>query len=205
MAPPVRRAQITEYDALGRVVRVTGQDLAVATTTWDAAAVTDGGNLWHQTITDLRGSQRRSTTGAFGQLAGVELIDASGTDDATSTYDYDVLGNLVSYTGALGARSTATFDWLSQKTSSTDPDLGLWSTTFDDRGLVATVTDARNKRITFTYDQLGRVLTKEECTGAGDPPSCSSTTTLVTYTYDEWAVTWPGSTTTLTPSLATPT
>ncbi len=80
------------YDTLGRVTSVTTPDNATAQTTYSGNVVT---------VTDQAGKQRRSITNALGQLARVDEPDDSGNLGAVSSpaqptnYLYDTLNNLV--------------------------------------------------------------------------------------------------------------
>jgi YD repeat-containing protein len=98
------------------------------------------------------------------------------THYATTTYQYDPLGNLLHTTDISNNVTSMVYDPLSRKTSMTDPDMGAWSYVYDDNGNLTYQTDAKGQTINFTYDKLNRVTQK---TYVG------STTTPVVYTYDE--------------------
>jgi len=101
-----------------------------------------------------------------------------GTPYATTTYAYDVLGNLLTLTDALGNQSTMQYDTLSRKTSMHDPDMGDWTYQYDANGNLIKQTDAKLQQIHFQYDALNRRMQKDYGTqktlGSGD----------VVYTYD---------------------
>ena len=155
--PGGTRSTRSAYDALGRVVVATGVDDALSLRSWAAASAGDDSMVWQETVTDPRGNQRRTTTDSRGNLARVEELDDAGMVQATSTYDYDPFGNLLTFTDAVGNQSTAAFDWLSRKSASQDPDLGTWSSRFDSAGNVLVVTDARGVRQVSSHDPLGRL------------------------------------------------
>jgi len=109
---------------------------------------------------------------ASGRLVKVEECDTSGVVYSTTTYSYDVLNNLVQVKDNSNNTSTMNYDWLSRKTSMSDPDMGSWSYTYDNNGNLQTQTDAKSQAITFTYDALNRLTGK------------SGTGLSVSYTYD---------------------
>src|SRR5439155_14256378 len=88
------------------------------------------------------------------------------------TYQYDVLGNLLSVTDAKGNQSTMQYDTLSRKTSMHDPDMGNWTYAYDAAGNLAQQTDAKSQAIYFRYDMLNRRAQKDYGTqkplGSGD-------------------------------------
>ena len=102
---------------------------------------------------------------------------AVGTPYAT-TYAYDVLGNLLTLTDALGNQSAMQYDTLSRKTFMHDPDMGDWTYQYDANGNLTLQTDTKLQQIHFQYDALNRRVQKDYGTqktlGFGD----------VVYTYD---------------------
>jgi YD repeat-containing protein len=56
------------------------------------------------------------------------------------------------------------YDQRGRKTQVTDTDLGTWNYVFDGFGDLVGQTDARNQQFAMTYDQLGRMLTKQNVT-----------------------------------------
>ena len=101
-----------------------------------------------------------------------------GTVYATTTYHYDVLGNLRSVTDAKGNQSEMQYDTLSRKIFMHDPDMGDWTYQYDPAGNLEKQTDAKGQMIWFQYDALNRRVQKDYATqkaqGSGD----------VVYTYD---------------------
>ena len=104
------------------------------------------------------------------------LISFTQRDGATTTFDYDDLGNLL------------------QETS---PDRGQTNYTHDAAGNVLTKTDARGKVATYTYDALNRVLTESYAdgelitfsydtapNGAGQRASMTDTSGSTSWEYD---------------------
>jgi YD repeat-containing protein len=56
-------------------------------------------------------------------------------------------------------------DSLGRATRTSDPDLGVWTATYDAGSRLVTRTDAKGTVTSMTYDVLGRVLTKTVDTG----------------------------------------
>jgi len=52
------------------------------------------------------------------------------------------------------------YNTLGQRYYMDDPDMGVWTYTYDDNGNLETQTDAKDQTITFTYDELNRVDSK---------------------------------------------
>ncbi|HMZ97187.1 MAG: FG-GAP-like repeat-containing protein [Nitrospira sp.] len=167
----------TSYDALGRVVRMDSPD-----GTRGLACFTD----WVTVTIDAADHRKRETKDAYGRTIRVDEYQGTastcdttvGTPYATTTYQYDVQGNLLSVTDARGNVSTMTYDTLNRKTAMHDPDMGNWSYVYDANGNLTKQTDAKAQILWFRYDALNRRVQKDFTTqkalGAGD----------VRYTYD---------------------
>jgi|GEM_PF-1256444 len=157
------------YDALNRVTTATKPDATTIIHNFDTP--------WQDTATNERGKQKKYYSDAFGRLVKVEELNDSQAVYATTSYTYDVLSNLKTVTDAMSNPTTINYDWLSRKTSMTDPDMGTWSYTYDASSNLITQTDAKGQVLKFEYDTLNR-LTKKCNT------NCSETI-LATYTYDD--------------------
>jgi RHS repeat-associated protein len=158
----------TVYDGLGRVTSVTAADGTITSTDYSVA--------WQQTVTNPRGYKHKYYYDGFGRLTKVEELDASQAVYATTTYSYDVLGNLTQVVDNSSNTSTMGYNWLSRKTSMSDPDMGSWSYQYDNNGNLTSQTDAKGQTIIFTYDALNRLTGKTYPSGSG--------MTNVSYTYD---------------------
>ncbi len=164
------------YDPVGRVTQATNPD---------TSRMLSCTSNWVTTTIDANNHRRRETRDAYGRLAKVDEYTSTystcdttaGTPYATTTYQYDVLGNLLSVTDAKGNQSTMSYDSLSRKTSMHDPDMGNWTYTYDAAGNLTQQTDAKSQAIYFRYDALNRRAQKDYGTqkpGSGD----------VMYSYD---------------------
>ena len=76
---------VSEYDALGRVTRVTAPDGSATTTSY-------AGNT--TTVTDPAGKRKKFTYDAFGNMTQVAEPDAQGNLTVFTNYTYDTLGRL---------------------------------------------------------------------------------------------------------------
>lgn len=155
-------------DGLGRPTSITAPD----ETTYSS----DYSVPWQETVTNPRGFKHRYYYDAFERLTKVEELDASDDIYATTTYSYDALDNLIQVVDAHGNTTTMNYDWLSHKTSMTDPDMGSWSYEYDGNGNLIIQTDAKNQTITSAYDALNRVTNIAYPAGSGMVD--------VTYAYD---------------------
>jgi RHS repeat-associated protein len=168
---------IYTYDEIGRPSQVTHSD---GTRTLRCYS------LWSTATIDGNNHLRRQTHDAFGRM--IQSDEYTGTQTAcpstypavyaTTAYLYDPLGNLTQVTDGTGNVTTMKYDWLSRKSSMTDPDMGAWKYEYDAAGNLTKQTDAKGQLIYFQYDVLHRLRQKDYGTqktlGSGDVP----------YTYD---------------------
>jgi RHS repeat-associated protein len=152
------------YDALGRVISVTTPDSAIVSTVYSGNTVT---------VTDQAGKDRQSTTDALGRLTQVIEDPGTGGLNYTTTYAYDVLGNLKTVTQGSQTRSF-TYDSLSRLKSTVNPESGTINYVYDNNDNLTQKTDARSISITISYDVLNRPTLK----------NYSDTTPDVAYFYD---------------------
>jgi RHS repeat-associated protein len=152
---------VYEYDPLGRVTKVTNPDGTILRKFYSRGRTT---------IVDANNHQKVEERDVYGRLVKVE--EYSGTYPsaslyATTTYQYDVLGNLTDvYDAATNPNHThITYDSLSRKKNMTDPDMGYWQYTYDPNGNLLTQIDAKNQTITFGYDDINRITLKDYPTG----------------------------------------
>jgi RHS repeat-associated protein len=159
------RVSTTEYDALGRAVKVTAPDGTFTTSTYDAA-----GRM--TAATDARGNTTTYTLDNAGRSTAV--TNALGQ---TTSYTYDDAGKQLTMTDALGRTTTTLYDTLGRPTKVTAHD-GTFTETFydtagrrtaqkDAAGLVTNyeydsqsrltaVIDAQSQRTEYRYDSFGR-------------------------------------------------
>lgn len=162
----------TEFDALGRAVRVTrpyyaGEAPVWLETAYDALGRTvleinaDGAATRHlydgltTTVINELGQSRTTVKDSQGNV--VEVSDAI---EGLTSYSYDAAGSLTATTDPSGNVMTASFDLRGRRVLSNDPDLGSTSFTYNVLGELVSQTDAKSQTISYSYDLLGRVLTR---------------------------------------------
>jgi len=166
---------LLDSDPVGRTTKVTRADSSRELACYNA-------KLGVTVTIDGENHRKRETRDAFGRLTKVEeytgtytTCDTSvGTPYATTTYTYDVLGNLRYVYDANGNRTEMRYDSLGRKYWMRDLDMGDWSYGHDANGNLVSQTDAKQQTIGFVYDPLNRVTLKDYPSG-----------TDVVFTYDE--------------------
>jgi RHS repeat-associated protein len=148
------------YDAIGRVQQITHPDTSRSLFCY---------SLWSTATIDAGNHMKRESKDAYGRL--LQVDEYTGTQSvcpstypapyATTTYQYDVLGNLRFVTDAKGNQSEMRYDTLSRKTFMHDPDMGDWTYYYDGVGNLLLQADFTNQLVTqFSYDKLNRVKTR---------------------------------------------
>ncbi|MFE7972808.1 polymorphic toxin-type HINT domain-containing protein [Streptomyces shenzhenensis] len=182
------------YDGLGRVLTVTpvhhsyAQTGATAMNGDKPVPTTDRRTRYeygldHTVIRQPQGTPAsRVWTDALGRTVRQDTFTDAALTEAgavTTTYDYDVRGDLVTTTDDVGNTRTWTYDALGRVTDTTDPDTGATHTEYDAYGRVDSARDARGQTVTYTYERLNRV---EEVRAT--PPDSATATLVQTYAYD---------------------
>lgn len=148
------------YDAVGRVTQIQNPDNTFTYTCY---------NDWVTVTIDANNHRKRETRDAYGRLKRVDeyqgtypppCTTAEGSPYATTSYDYDVLGNLRFVTDHLGNVTEMRYDTLSRKIYMKDPDMGVWTYAYDGVGNLLQQTDAKGQTILFSYDKLNRLVQK---------------------------------------------
>jgi RHS repeat-associated protein len=169
----------SEFDALGRVIKVETPDGAQAKTAYD-------GN--RTLVTDQAGKQRISKTNAVGQLKDIwEITSADSSSVSVSfpsqtlsagyqtSYQYDTLNNLTTVSQGIQTR-TFQYDSLSRLKQAQNPESGTINYSYDANGNLLSKIDARQITTNFAYDNLNRVISRSYADGV---------TPQVNYTYDD--------------------
>src|SRR5208283_3732280 len=81
---------------------------------------------------------------------------------ATTSYVYDVRGNLTTVTDAHNNVTTINYDNLGRKIGMNDPDMGQWHYGYDGNGNLIWQQDAKGQVISFQYDGLNRLKNKTD-------------------------------------------
>ncbi|MBL7197061.1 MAG: RHS repeat-associated core domain-containing protein, partial [Candidatus Omnitrophica bacterium] len=147
------------YDPLGRVTQTIRPDNKVSQNIYAITTV--------ETI-NVNAQRKRITKDAYGRIVTVE--EFNGGEIYTTTYEYDVLGNLIKTIDTLNNITTIKYDSLGRKIDMNCPSMGYWQYSYDDVGNLKTQTDNKGEAIIFDYDDINRLKSKS---------------TGVTYTYDQ--------------------
>lgn len=97
----------------------------------------------------------------------------------TTTYEYDLRGDMVTSTDDVGNTRTWKYDALGRVTDTTDPDAGAAHTDYDAYGRVDKATDARGQTVSYTYERLNRVEQVKVT-----PKGSTTATPVQSYAYD---------------------
>ncbi len=162
----------TEYDALGRPVKVTAPGNLVV-----QKAYRD----WSELTLDANGHQRRSVQNGLGRLIEVHTYtgqyaapDWNAGTRIVMRYEYDAQSHLTGVQDANGNVTRIYYDPWGRKTSLEDPSMGRWSYRYDAAGNLISQTDAEGNTLRFVYDSLNRLVRKQ-----------AGAVVLATYEYDQ--------------------
>jgi RHS repeat-associated protein len=152
----VKSQSVTEFDRASRAVanikRSAGQELWRTTITYGGDRVMsdppDGGTPTTK-ITDARGHVVELRQHSGGSPAGAY--------DAT-TYTYNKKNQLSQVRDTAGNLWKYTYDLDGRQLTADDPDKGLFTTTYNAYGDVATTVDANSAKLVYEYDSLGRKI-----------------------------------------------
>lgn len=147
------------YDDLGRQVRAE----------WLRA-----GEVAHATVTEYGpntvtatgpdGNKVRTTTDGLGR--DVEVAEWDGESWVSSTYTYDLAGNLLTATDPAGNTVASNYNMAGWLASRDDPNRGHAEFTYNLAGQQTSATDALGKKVFSVFDQVGRTV--ETRLGASD-------------------------------------
>jgi len=165
----------SEHDALGRVIHQEvhdDQNTLLSVEDWTFNGV--GNVLAHD---DTLGRDSHFTHDALGRITSATAAYGT-TAQATTQYEYDLVGNVIRLTDPAGNETTFEYDALGNKTSMTDALDHTATFVYDNAGRMESATDRNGRRRDFTYDAVGRLLTETWYNAA------SSLTETLEYTYD---------------------
>ncbi|KAB8145948.1 hypothetical protein F8S13_02405 [Chloroflexia bacterium SDU3-3] len=100
--------------------------------------------------------------------------------NATTTYSYDALDQLIGVLDAQGNATSIQYDTLGHKTAMSDPDMGVWSYAYNATGTLEHQTDAKGQITCLYYDEQDRLRGKSDVASL----PCPSAPTSVRYAYD---------------------
>jgi RHS repeat-associated protein len=165
----------TEYDAMGRPVRVTVHDpegnassptqvrSSVVTYSYAGPEVTETHTRTWRNSADAVVSTSTQTKITLKDPMG-RVLRITDADGAQIAYQYDAQGNLIKTRDPLGNETSAEFDQKGRRTALTDPNTGRYTYTYDALGqLKAQQTPnqrAAGQSTTMAYDLLGRMTAR---------------------------------------------
>ncbi|GJM72460.1 hypothetical protein HMSSN036_46760 [Paenibacillus macerans] len=160
-----------EYDALGRVIKVTYPDGNNIGASYDDQENT-------VTVTNELGVKSKTRWNALGW--NIETGLYNGTEYQVKTKSaYDHNGRLVSSEDALGNLTRYAYDGLDRLTSTTYPDGSTATTTYNDALRQVIQADGEGNKQINTYDKWNRIETTEEQPGNQD-----KSTVVAKFEYD---------------------
>ena len=150
------------YDAQGRTTDVTNPD---GTTTHACYR----GNITVSIDADKhrkRATRRGLLVKMEEYLGTYDLCSTEeGTPYTTTTYEYDLKGQLVKVTDTSSNETRMEYDSLGRKMAMHDPDSGDWTYEYDKNGNLTKQTDGNHNTISLTYDEVNRIVLKDYPTG----------------------------------------
>ncbi|MGW1716720.1 ricin-type beta-trefoil lectin domain protein [Streptomyces sp. NPDC002156] len=182
------------YDGLGRVLTVTpyhnsyAQDGTTHDNGGSAVPSTDRRTRYEYGLDYTIVRQPKGTPGsrvwtdALGRTVQQDTYSDTALTEAgaiSTTYEYDLRGDMVTSTDEVGHTRTWAYDALGRVVGTTDPDAGSTSTDYDAAGRVASATDALGGKLSYSYEGYLRVA-EVNFTPAGAP----SGTMVQSYAYD---------------------
>ncbi|MGW1268551.1 ricin-type beta-trefoil lectin domain protein [Streptomyces sp. NPDC002491] len=182
------------YDGLGRVLTVTPvhnsypQTGATFTNAGKEVPTTDRRTRYeygldHTVVRQPQGTPAsRVWTDALGRTTRQDTFSDTALTEAgaiTTTYAYDLRGDMVTSTDDVGNTRTWKYDALGRVTDTTDPDTGASHTDYDAYGRVDKATDARGHTVSYAYERLNRVEQVRVT-----PKGSTTATPVQTYVYD---------------------
>ncbi|MEH0423277.1 polymorphic toxin-type HINT domain-containing protein [Streptomyces sp. B21-083] len=182
------------YDGLGRVLTVTPFHNSYAQ---DGVTHSNGGTavpskdrrtryeygLDYTIVRQPAGTPAsRVWTDALGRTVQQDTYSDTSLTEAgaiSTTYDYDLRGDMTTSTDEVGHTRTWKYDALGRVTDTTDPDTGTTHTAYDSYGRVDTATDGLGGKTGYSYERYNRVNEVRFT-----PVGAASGTAVQSYVYD---------------------
>lgn len=178
-APPALQlaTTTTDYDPMGRTVRVTNPGGAYSSTIYTPLT-----QITHDEEDTHPGSPHINTPrilryDGLERLVSVEERAGPANPPAQTRYRYDPIGNLVEVADAAGHLTTMGYNMASRRTFLRDPSRGEFRYIYDDNGNLIGQQDAAGRQVSLRYDALNRVVEERWLV--------NGLNTIHTYHYDE--------------------
>ena len=167
----------TQSDSSRRVIAVAtfkgSEPVDCASSTSRTGVVSSIYDANQTTVADAASRKNRQFVDSLGRLT--QLIEDPNGMNYSTTYSYDVLGNLTQVNQGVQTRNFI-YSSLGRLLSASNPESGTTTYSYLDSGDIASRTDARSVTASLTYDAMHRVITKSYSGDGGVTPS-------VTYSY----------------------
>jgi len=138
-----------QHDCLGRLTKTINPDNTYSSTIFDD---------WQVASVDENNHQKIYYYDAYQRL--IRVDEYNNDEIYTTTYLYDISGNLISVVDSQGNATTVIYDSLGRKIRMQDPDMGVWNYEYDAVGNMVKQIDAAQQELEFTYDALNRLTRK---------------------------------------------
>jgi RHS repeat-associated protein len=193
------------YDGLDRTIQVQRQDGSLFKTYY-GPQVSSGGataqlcssntyGFGYPVLTvDEAGKKRQIWIDGFNRTIEADEPDSTSTLSVPTCYSYDLNNNLTAVLQNGSRQRTFAYDFVSRLVSSTNPESGTSTHTYDPNGNLLTKTSpAPNQTgtatvtISYCYDALNRPTAKTYTFSPNSPPACTNGTLpspVATYGYD---------------------
>jgi len=161
----------TEYNAHGKVTRVSRNYFSGSSKVWTTYAYDELGRPLTETTDGILGSASYIYAGKTTSVTNPLLQTSSRTVNAIGKlvlvtdalgnnvhYQYDPFGNLIQVTDALGNEVKMGFNIRGHKIWMDDPDMGYWDYGYNVLGEMNWQRDAKLQTTTMQYDKLGRMI-----------------------------------------------
>ncbi|MGW5723225.1 RHS repeat-associated core domain-containing protein [Amycolatopsis sp. NPDC003865] len=165
----VPNTTLASYDSAGRTTA--SIFLKNGTEQWRTTTATDGDRV--TTIPPTPGTASTVVTNGLGQkVQTLQYKDrahtAAGDPADVTSYTYFPSGAQATVTDATGKNTWSFgYDLHGRKVTQTDPDAGTSTTAYDAAGQILSTTDARGRKLVYTYDGIGRKTATYENSTAG--------------------------------------
>jgi RHS repeat-associated protein len=162
-------ATTTEYDATLREVKTTNPDGTFRRTLYEPLLTRSFDENDTDVASPYADTPMVHQNDGLGRLIHVEELSHLNDDGTpagtlktwTTLYQYDLNDQLTHITDSQNNQKWMQYDGLKRKTFMNDPDRGVMSFAYDDASNLIETSDAKNQRITYTYDGANRIRSED--------------------------------------------
>ena len=162
-------ATTTEYDATLREVKTTNPDGTFRRTVYEPLLTRSFDENDTDAASPYADTPMVHQNDGLGRLIRVDELSHLNDDGTpagtlktwTTLYQYDLNDQLTRITDSQNNQKWMQYDGLKRKTFMNDPDRGVMTFNYDDASNLIGTSDAKNQRITYTYDGANRIRTED--------------------------------------------